>query len=61
MEGIGMFFSSKGLTCDSCKREITENEKIAIVAYANEINGITNLKKFADLHTTLCSNCMNNS
>lgn len=56
-----MFFSSKGLTCDSCKREITENEKIAIVAYANEINGITNLKKLADLHTALCSNCMNNS
>lgn len=54
-----MFFSSKKLSCDSCKRQLEDNEKVAVVAYINEKNGFTNLKKFAELHTTLCANCMN--
>lgn len=52
-----MFFSKKNLICNSCKREIGEMEKIALVTIRGELNGMTNLRKFAELNTILCTDC----
>lgn len=52
-------FSSKKLNCSNCERDIEDSEKVAILAYVNELNGMTHLKNFAKVHTVLCSGCLN--
>ncbi|GAA0610409.1 hypothetical protein GCM10009001_29610 [Virgibacillus siamensis] len=49
-------FSPK-LTCSNCNKEIEDNDKIAIIVQAKELNGFTNLKSWANNHRILCSQC----
>lgn len=53
-----MFFTKK-MNCSQCGKEIGENETIAILTNVNEINGIAHVRKFAEGHTVVCSECFN--
>ena len=47
------------MNCSQCGKEIGENETIAILTNVNEINGIAHVRKFAEAHTVVCSECFN--
>lgn len=51
--------SKSNFECSNCKRKIGELEKVAIIANASELNGMTHLGRFAKSHTILCLDCLN--
>ena len=56
-----MFYRKKQLTCHTCKKEVRNNEQLALFVRANELSGVTNLKAFARLHRVQCMDCVTDS
>lgn len=50
--------SKSNFECSNCRRKIEKLERVAIIANASELNGMTHLGRFAKSHNILCLDCV---